>query len=378
METAVPAPSTPVSRPQVSDPNLDASRQTFEETLAPDVIAELREALKWNWFIIARDEHRQQLQHNWSPPDSRRLGSNMIRLIRIPQERGDSLPGVPKWSEPSFCNKATVFYWMQSATVNGGDSDGLVILGSIWNAWADALGRQPQFQLEDFFAVPVHVPSKAAKTVPEILRAQKYICSQVRGTLEKKGDGAERDPRYFRLHPLCEALIAVFDEYKYVGPSYRRQADGFRHYDNVAQHQSILLVRTGKEDRLSAPISFNSLKHKALPLGRNEDMGLIDIIRIPLQVGVRFVANLLLREEAAFPESVLGGSHISKEPNHPFVKCEREAFAWGEEQLASLQEDGKISSSSTATDVLHALLLHNRHDKDPEYYAPPPFKIDWV
>ena len=32
---------------------------------------------------------------------------------------------------------------MQSETVNTGDADGLVILGSIWNIWADALGRQP-------------------------------------------------------------------------------------------------------------------------------------------------------------------------------------------------------------------------------------------
>jgi hypothetical protein len=39
-------------------------------------------------------------------------------------------------------------------------------------------------------------------------------------------------------------------------------------------------------------------------------MGIIGIIRIPLQVGVRFVANLLLREEAAFPESILGTSHV--------------------------------------------------------------------
>jgi hypothetical protein len=301
----------------------------------------------------------------------------MVRLDS-PRERGSSLPGVAKWSEPSFCNKATVFYWMQSATVNTGDADGLAILGSIWNTWADALGRQPQFQLDDFFAVPVSVTNKTAKTVPEILQAHKYICSQIQGMFEKKGARAGRDPRYFKLHPLCKALIAVFDEYKFVEPSYIKQADGFRHYDKVAQHQSILLARTGKEDRLSGPISFDSLKHQALPLARNEDMGIIDIIRVPLQVGVRFVANLLLREEAAFPQLVLGGPYISKEPDHPFIKCEREAFAWGERQLARAQEQGKISSSSTAAEVKEAVLLYKQLDSDLKYSAPPPFKLGWV
>ena len=176
----------------------------------------------------------------------------------------------------------------------------------------------------------VSVAEKTAKTVPGILLAHKYICSQVRGTLEKKGARVETDPRYFRLHPVCEVLIAVFHESVFVEPSYLKQADGFRHYDNVAQHQRILLVRTGKEDRLSAPISFDSLKGKALPLARNEDIGIVHILRIPLQVGTCFVAKLILREEAAFPGFVLGGPHISKKPDHPFIKCEREAFAWGE------------------------------------------------
>lgn len=163
METAVTTSSTPVWRPQVSGPdfgqrlNLHASRRTFEKTFAPDIIAEVREAFKRDWFIMERDEHRRQLEHNWSPPDSLRFGPEMIRLDRSPQERGNSLPGVAKWSEPLFCNKATVFYWIQPATVSTGDGDGLVILGSIWNTWADALGRQPQFQLDDFFAVPVSV-----------------------------------------------------------------------------------------------------------------------------------------------------------------------------------------------------------------------------
>jgi hypothetical protein len=106
-------------------------------------------------------------------------------------------------------------------------------------------------------------------------------------------------------------------------------------------------------------------------------VGIIDIIRIPLQVGVHFVANLLLREEAIFPQSVLGGLHISKEPDHPFMKCESEAFAWGERQLARAQEQGKISSS-TATDIKEVVLLYKRPDEDLEYYAPPPFKFGWI
>jgi hypothetical protein len=69
---------------------------------------------------------------------------------------------------------------------------------------------------------------------------------------------------------------------------------------------------------------------------------------------------------------------MSKDQDHPFIKCEREAFAWGEKQLAQAQEQGKISSSSIATDVKDAVLLYKQLDEDLEYYAPPPFKLGWV
>ena len=61
-----------------------------------------------------------------------------------------------------------------------------VILGGIWNAWTDALGREPQIQLSEFFAVPVSVKEKYAKTVPGILRAHEHICAQVRKTVEER------------------------------------------------------------------------------------------------------------------------------------------------------------------------------------------------
>jgi hypothetical protein len=267
--------------------------------------------------------------------------------------------------------KPQYFYWTQSATNNMVGRNGPVILGGIWNAWSNALGREPQIQLDEFFAVPVSVKEEYAKTVPGILRAHEHICAQVRKTIEENNRANALikfcepwpDPRYFKLHSICEALIVVFDEYKSVAAE--KHADGFRHYDDVAQKQSIILVRTGHENGLSAPTSFESLKDKALPLARSEDMGTIDVIRIPLQVGVHFVANLLLREEAAFPESVMAGPYISREPDHPFMKWEREAQDYGEKRLAHAQAQGKIEPFTTVAAVKNAV-VHRRVDIYPQ------------
>lgn len=71
----------------------------------------------------------------------------------------------------------------------------------------------------------------------------------------------------------------MFDQYTSVDiVSAMRDANGDRHYNEVAQKQTILLVRTGHEDKLSAPINFYSLKRHELPLERNEDLGGINII----------------------------------------------------------------------------------------------------
>jgi hypothetical protein len=236
---------------------------------------------------------------------------------------------------------------------------GPVILGGIWNAWSDALGRG-------------------------ILRAHEQICAQIRNKLEENNRAnvpARRckpwpNPRYFKLHSICEALIVLFDEFKPVVAE--NHADGFCHYDDFAQNQSILLARTGHENGLSAPISFEALKHKALPLARSEDMGTINIIRVPLPVGIHSVANLLLREEAAFPESVVAGPRLSREPDHPFMEWEREAQDYGEEQLASAWARDKVEPFTTVAAVKKAVLDHRVDIYPPETYAPAPLMLGWI
>lgn len=54
----------------------------------------------------------------------------MIQMERSPHVTGNSLPIISKWKVPSFCNKATVINWMQSAIVNTSDA-GLEAFGML-------------------------------------------------------------------------------------------------------------------------------------------------------------------------------------------------------------------------------------------------------
>ncbi len=72
-----------------------------------------------------------------------------------------------------------------------------------------------------------------------------------------------------------------------------------------SQRQSVLMVRTGDESHLSAPIGFESIKADCLPLARTDVSGSgIDLVRVSLAIAADFIANLQWREEAAFPNSI--------------------------------------------------------------------------
>lgn len=253
-----------------------------------------------------------------------------------------------------MCNKAVPFYWMESAETIPGGGKRLVILGCISKYWIEKMGRQPFVQLDDFFAAPISVKAKSANTVAEILYGHEKIYEQAREMLRGPRMGRQIDERYFRLHPLFEALVTVFDEYKFVEEAMKKDAYGHRHDENIAQHQSILLVRTGKEDKLSAPISFEMLENEALPLNRNEDLEGIDIIRVPLRTGVRFVADLIMHEDAAHPESALANTREA--PDSPFVQWERECKEKEKQRIETARKRGQISTGSTVTEVKKVLL----------------------
>lgn len=122
MENALFKTSTQV--PQ--DPNLDGSRAPIEKILSPDVIAEVKEDLKREWFIMERDQYRVRLACFWSHAPLY-TEYQMLKLDSIFLKRGSMLPCIQKGMEYLFCNKATAFYWTQSTQTSG--NCGPLILG---------------------------------------------------------------------------------------------------------------------------------------------------------------------------------------------------------------------------------------------------------
>lgn len=78
-----------------------------------------------------------------------------------------------------------------------------------------------------------------------------------------------------------------------------------RHAERVAREFTVLLVRTGDDQHLSSPISFEPLLKTAQALNVNRtDIGdgfEGDVVRVKVDVAVRFILSLVRREEAAFP-----------------------------------------------------------------------------
>lgn len=165
---------------------VEESPGPIEEVLPQEILTEVRDTLRRDWFMIQRDEYRIQLGQIWSPPHEMHPKYEMLSLdsvLSIPGKRSPRIPYIDKRREYLLYNKAAVFYWMQSAFPESARA-GQVILGSVWNTWFDALGREPQIPLDEFFAVPISVGEKEARTVSGIARSHGYICAQVRQTLQ--------------------------------------------------------------------------------------------------------------------------------------------------------------------------------------------------
>ena len=90
---------------------------------------------------------------------------------------------------------------------------------------------------------------------------------------------------------------------RYVDLSSERDFARVINLDENSKNQTVLLVRTGDDSHLSAPINFEALRANGFCLHLARTVVPADVVRVSLANAINFVADLQQREGATFPQS---------------------------------------------------------------------------
>jgi hypothetical protein len=256
------------------------------------------------------DEVRQELQRSWHHEkkyyDFPRARSAEWEISPLPL--GPDPWKIDLYDVRKICNKLTCFYWKESGQDRGFHCNLLPLVG-IYKEWFHLHDDKPDLDYGRFFANPVKITPGGPTTVAGILEAHRSLCELSTFILSRVKSENLRHHIFhslmytykYNIPDLFRAVIIVHDEHI----SYDKcevTESGKLLVDDFLEKQSVLLVRTGDESGLSAPISFDGLKSIPGFCPENfpkEDLSSLDTIRVSLRTAVRFIVSLEKREKDA-------------------------------------------------------------------------------
>jgi len=320
----------------------------------------IRLDLRKQWYSDRLNEFRFWTHTNWARVDSEKI------LLDSDLSNIDS----PR-KATFFCNRPSAFYWLQGIQeVACGERfiTPTYVFATIFGEWYRQYDSQPNIEFGHSLANPVRVTERGPATIRGVVEAHIPLLEKAKSILyevDQEGSSPTFIPRLragnYRIHPLYKALILMVDrnELRDRMAEFRRP-DRYIRLQDIAHFQSIIIARTGAEDQLSAPISFESLHSKALPLDRIDFDGEpnVDVIRVPLPDAVRFVIDLEKREDFA--------AHGEKTTMPTIDRCIsetcRKVFAeaggfcdsqdtWADEHIAAAEKHGYEHCAHTARSI---------------------------
>lgn len=282
---------------------------SIDEPLTPEMESQLRAGLTKHYHAVRKCVYGRETKVHWTSDLDENTG--MVTLSNAPRPLGDR-------TLRKFYNKPTAFYWAQSAQTN--DHCGSLTFACIYKGWYRCHDDNPNIEFGHFFANPVRITSTGPDTIVGILEAHKLLCKNATSLIHliERGEAGEvrlgswPDPKTHTLLPLYRAIIVVLDEL--VRPPIVTERPRRISLDEQIQRQTVLMVLTGDENGLSAPISFDTIQSQSLPLARADVKDKTGIIRVSLRTAVRFVADLERREEEANLQLRRGGVDSSVGP----------------------------------------------------------------
>ena len=320
--------------------------QYWEDFVTPEPISsDLREKVRLDlqkqWYSDRLRHFRMSTHANWTRAD--------FLKILLDSELGD-IDSLRK--ARLCCNRPSGFYWsrdiQRAAESEKFSKTPTAIFASIFGEWYRQYDNQPNIEFDHFVASPVRITERGPDTIHGIIRAHLSLHEKAKKILHNTDQGEntsapckqERVEDY-RIHPLYQALILIVDRYELLHRLHEfKRPDGYIRLQDIAYLQSVIIARTGVEEQLSAPVSFESLYSKALPLERVDFDGKanIDVIRVPLPHAVRFVVDLEKREDA-FTHKDMAASSIERSLD---MKCDKAQMA----AFVATGMNGHISTSS--------------------------------
>jgi hypothetical protein len=182
-----------------------------------------------------------------------------------------------------------------------------IILAAIYDEWLRCHNPKPNIEYGHFFANPVRITPTGPSTVRGVIDAHCSLRTQASSLINQAKGRADNiikllpsSSEDYSLRPLYHAIVVIIDHLNRREP----ESDGFISLRKLAQHQTVLVARTGIEEGLSAPISFESLKPQSLPLERSDVITQgVDVVRVSLAAAVQFIVSLEVREDLASPKT---------------------------------------------------------------------------
>lgn len=344
------------------------------EPLSAELVARTRHELIRSYHEETKFRELQMcLRETWST-------NGALSFMRVPYlSQGDTLaPDLLKTVllHPPWYNQTTAVYfepdfmrcWSGQCWQEGDGMDEYYGLGcryigrALLAAWLDLhhyYGETPNLQQARYFAKPYLLDAQPGQRGATAVHTHKAICEELESNQNKPA--SPKDPYTWVDHgcemgPIYRSVIIVVDKQQPLRGSPDAEEQRF-----ILFHQcSVLLVRTGDEDHLSAPIDLSTLTAAglSLPLARSlHEAALVDpdgkqqVVRVRLGTAVRFIMDLERREREA-------SARLTAMKNVLDADTFREADTWVSAVLANAEKNGGIDEDE---DTWRAVRLAQAH-----------------
>lgn len=234
-------------------------------------------------------------------------------------------------------------------------------------AWLDLHhedGEIPNFQQSRYFAKPFILNGQPGlcSATKSTTCTHKGICEELRSAQNEPV--SPKDSHTWVEHgcemgPIFCSLIIIFDKQL----ALRGSQDPVEQRDILFEQCSVLLVRTGDEGHLSAPVDFSALYAAGLdlPLDRNEDAlpdsnNSQNVVRVRIRTAVRFIMDLERRERNA-------SARLTAMKNVLDIETLREADIWASAVFANAEKNGGIDQDKHAWPAVRLAQAHLDGDR---------------